>query len=327
MSATTLGRLERLLAMVPWLLANPGASLADLAERFDAGVDELAADLDTLGFCGVPGYGGGDLIEVALSGERVTVRMAEYFRRPLRLSREEALPLLVAARALADVVDPSQARALRSAAATLASALGLTDEGLTVDLDAPGQPWLGTLAEAVTARRVLTLRYRAADATEERERDVEPWALLAADGHWYLRAHCRLAGDRRDFRVDRIREATLTDEPSAVPPPGADAEPVRYTPSAADPRITLDLDPEAWWLLDAVPIDEATAVADGRQRRVTLPARSEAWAAGLVAGLAGAATVVAPASLARRVAAAAEEALTAYRPAPPTGRIGTKGGR
>lgn len=314
MSATTLARLERLLAMVPWLLANPGASLPDLARRVDAGVDEIAADLDTLGYCGVPGYGGGDLIEVALSGGRVTVRMAEYFRRPLRLSREEALPLLVAARALVDVVDPAQAQALRSATATLATALGVTDEGLTVDLDVPGQPWLATLAEAVGAGRVLALRYRAADAAGERARDVEPWALLAADGHWYLRGHCRLAGERRDFRLDRIRWAALTDEPCPPPPAGAEAAPVGYTPSAADPRVTLDLDAEAWWLLDALPVDEAIPVAEGRQR-VTLPARSQTWAAGLVASLAGAATVVAPASLARRVAADAEQALAAYRPA------------
>jgi predicted DNA-binding transcriptional regulator YafY len=72
--------------MVPWLLEHPGISIAEVSERFGVARDELTEDLDILGYCGLPGYGGGDLIEVSVMGDRIVVRMADFFARPLTLS-------------------------------------------------------------------------------------------------------------------------------------------------------------------------------------------------------------------------------------------------
>jgi len=49
---------------------------------------------------GLPPYGPGDLIDVDFQGDRVTVTMADYFGRPLRLSRSEALALYLRGTAL-----------------------------------------------------------------------------------------------------------------------------------------------------------------------------------------------------------------------------------
>ena len=336
MSASTPERLERLLTLVPWLLAHPGASLDEIAERFDADPAEISADLDVLGYCGVPGYGGGDLVEVAVMGDRVTVRMADFFRRPLNLTRHEALTLLLAARSLASVPALADSSALRRATDKLSRALGIPAEPFPVDLTAPGDELLGMLSTAVDRRRVVRLVYRSATDEQDREREVEPWVLVAGQGGWYLRGWCRRAGAPRDFRTDRMRRASLSDESSPQPPASATLSPPSYMPSDDDVRLVLDLTPAAWWVLDAVTVESVEAVEPEQAgqpvaavepqepgeageagtsvelRRATIPARSVEWGARLAVTLGGTATVVGPPAVVERVGALARDALRAY---------------
>ncbi|MFI5053331.1 MAG: HTH domain-containing protein, partial [Acidimicrobiia bacterium] len=57
-------RLRRVLALVPWILAHPGVTLAELAERFEVSERELERDLELLPMCGLPPYTADRLIDV-----------------------------------------------------------------------------------------------------------------------------------------------------------------------------------------------------------------------------------------------------------------------
>jgi predicted DNA-binding transcriptional regulator YafY len=77
------------------------------------------------------------------------------------------------------------------------------------------------------------LHYTGADGRVS-ERAVEPVALAATRGHWYLLAWCRSRKGPRWFRTDRITAAHLTAEPAPTHDaatmfgtPPADAHPVR----------------------------------------------------------------------------------------------------
>lgn len=59
------------------------------------------------------------------------------------------------------------------------------------------------LHAAVTGAMVLRLRYRDNDARPS-EREIEPLCLAFWGGSWTLGAWCRLRGDFRNFRPDRI---------------------------------------------------------------------------------------------------------------------------
>ena len=85
-SPKTAQRLNRILAMLPWVIANPGATVNEVTERFGYNTSELLADLDLVFVCGLPGYGPGDLMSAYVEDDHVVVDMAEYFSRPLRLS-------------------------------------------------------------------------------------------------------------------------------------------------------------------------------------------------------------------------------------------------
>jgi len=304
-TARTLQRLERILVMVPWLLEHPGVPVDEVTTRFGMTRRELERDLDVLGYCGLPGYGGGDLVETSIVGDRVTVRLAEFFRRPLTLSLREALTLLLAARALAGVPGLPESAPLSRALAKLQTTLG-AEPRLSIDLSTPGDERLPLLRAAVEQRRVVHLRYRSRSKEETTERDVEPWAVVGAAGSWYLQGWCRLARGPRDFRLDRIEDAVLTGE-DAGPVPRDPPPPPAYRPGPGDAQVVLALDPGAWWLPERLVVDRVED-RDGL-RLVHLRTRSLEWLARLVLSLAPGVRVVSPAGLAERVAALASATL------------------
>ena len=53
----TARRLTRILSMVPWVIANQGASVAEVCRRFGYTERELIEDLNLVFVCGLPGYG------------------------------------------------------------------------------------------------------------------------------------------------------------------------------------------------------------------------------------------------------------------------------
>ena len=102
-------QVARLLALVPYLQARGEVSLDQASADFGVRPTQIVKDLNVLWFCGLPGLGMGDLIDIdmeALEGEGV-IRLsnAEYLTRPLRLGSTEASALIVALRTLRDVGD------------------------------------------------------------------------------------------------------------------------------------------------------------------------------------------------------------------------------
>src|SRR3546814_5072281 len=94
------------------------------------------------------------------------------------------------------------------------------------------------------------------------------------------------------------RSATLLDD-TFTPPAGEMATTV-CSPDADDPRIVLDLEPAAWWVAEAHPVEEREERPDGRLR-VTLAIGATAWLERLLVGLGATATVVsAPRELDRK---------------------------
>src|SRR5687768_8314409 len=123
-SAKASTRLQRLLAVVPYVVRHPGTPLQELARLFDVEERELVQDLNLLFVTGLPPYGPGDLIDVEIEEGRVWISMADYFSRPVRLTRSEALALYVRGKAVAGAPGLEEASALTSALAKIEAGLG-----------------------------------------------------------------------------------------------------------------------------------------------------------------------------------------------------------
>ena len=183
-------RLQRVLAVVPWVLAHPGVTVAELAERFEVPEEELERDLALLPLCGLPPYTADRLIDVSVIDGEVEIRLAEYFARPLRLSPAEGLALLAAGRTLLSVPGADTAGPLATALDKLEQALGAKGR-LSVDVGPPDR--LDQLRDAVQAHERLEIDYYSFARDEMTTRVVDPWRVFHAFGAWYLAAWCHRA--------------------------------------------------------------------------------------------------------------------------------------
>ena len=248
----TAKRLNRILAMLPWVIGHPGTTVEEVSDRFGYTHKELLADLDLVFVCGLPGYGPGDLMEAYVEDDKVVVDLADYFSRPLRLSPAEALGLLAAAMALASTgqAPPALERALEKLAAVI---LPDASDALVVELGAEPDV-LDVLRQAAGDHVVVNISYMALGTNEMSNRDVEPWTVFSSLGNWYLSGFCRLKAGERIFRVDRIREVETVDA-TFVPPDEVPEPVVRFTPSEDDTYATISLGRRARWVAEYYPVE------------------------------------------------------------------------
>lgn len=313
----------RLLALVPYIQSRDGVSVEQAAADFGVPPRQIVKDLSVLWFCGLPGLGMGDLIDVdmdALDGEgMIRVSNADYLTRPLRLGSSEASALIVALRTLRDASDDSvrpivdRALAKLEAAAGDGAALAAQVDVRVSSREAELNRLRRTLTAALEQGRQIRLGYYVPARDEATERTVDPLRVVTAEGHTYLEAWCHLAEDQRLFRLDRISGVEVlgspVDEHPDVHP--RDLSTGLFQPSPDDMLVTLRLEPSARWVAEYYPV-ESTTELDGAGLRVTLRAGDPGWLTRLMLRIGGAAVIEVPAELSEVVRREAVQALRNY---------------
>jgi proteasome accessory factor C len=316
-------QVARLLALVPYIQARREVSLEQAATDFGVPASQIVKDLNVLWFCGLPGLGMGDLIEIdmeALEGEGV-IRLsnADYLSRPLRLDSSEASALIVALRALReggdDDVRPIVDRTLNKLEAAAGDGAAVAAQ---VDIRMPEQAGaLNELRErltrAVDQRRQVRLDYYVPTRDQSTERVVDPLRVVTAEGNAYLEAWCHVAEDQRLFRLDRISSAVVLEE--AVEDHG-DLEPRNladgiFQPSSDDLLVTMTLEPSARWVAEYYPVEHRVEEPGGRLT-VRLRVGDPAWLTQLMLRLGASAQVTDPPDIADDVRRVAAQALQNY---------------
>jgi proteasome accessory factor C len=305
-------RLGRLLNLVPYLLARPGVLVAHAAADLGVSERQLREDLELLWVCGLPGYGPGDLIDMALDGDRVTISHDAGIDRPLRLTPDEALALVVALRMLAETPGTGTRDAIERALAKIENAAGdLADAPVAVRLPANGER-LDRLRAAVDSGHALHLTYYTATRDETTERVVDPMRMLMVGGKAYLEAWCRRAEGTRMFRVDRIDDFTELSE-TARPPVEAvphDLSAGVFSPGAELPLVTLRVGRGGRWITEYYPVEEIRRA--GEEWVVTMRVTDLNWAQRLLLGMGPDVTVLGPPELIARIREQATAALDQY---------------
>jgi proteasome accessory factor C len=293
-------RLRRLLVIVPYVIQHPGIEVTEVSRLFGVGEAELVEDLNLLFVSGLPPYGPGDLIDVQIEEGRVWIAMADYFSRPVRLTRSEALALYLKGTALLGAPGLEEAPALGSALAKIERGMG--KEAVAS---------LATVRTAVERRESLDIEYYTAARDELTTRRIDAEHVFSALGNWYVVAWDQGADAERLFRADRIRSAKLTGNPFAPRGLEGAGRPL-YTRSDRDITVRLRLAPPARWVAEYYEIERVEPQDDGRLD-VILPTKDLPWAAKLVLRLGGEAQVLEPEELADMVKEAARRTLSLYR--------------
>jgi proteasome accessory factor C len=268
-------RLRRLLALVPWVAAHDGPTVDEVCARFGCTEQELIEDLDLLFMCGLYPYTPDVLIETDIVDGRVWIRYAEYFSRPLRLTPDEGLALVAKARTLMAVPGTDPSGPLARGLAKLARVVGVDpEEALDIEISEVDRNVIEAMRRGVDERRQVEMEYYSYGRDSSMVRVIDPYAVFAAAGQWYVSAYCHAVDDERLFRLDRVNRATLleqTFETPQVPP-----ELRVYQPQPGDPRVLLDLEPGARWVVEQYPVETLEERPEGGWR-VRLVASERAW--------------------------------------------------
>lgn len=222
MSNTAAAQLRRILHVIPRLANGEPHSLASVAAELSIDVATLTKDLNSIvERLHEPG-GFVEAVQVFIEAERVSL-VSSHFLRPMRLTISELCALELGLAMLGqerpderEVIDGARARLRQLIAAmpsdSVAGALHHASIGAAID---PAH--LAAARSALLGRRRLELRYKRADAREPDDRVIEPYALVAASGMFYIVAHCVRNNGLRIFRLDRVESARVMQDRFTLP--------------------------------------------------------------------------------------------------------------
>ncbi len=317
-SVTSTERLQRLLALVPYVVSRKVVGLAETAAAFGVSERELVDDLNLLWCVELRAPDPYCPIDLSYEGGEIVVSQAESIGRPLRLAVDEASALLVALRMLAEVPGLEDRSAMSRLIAKLEAAAGeaaAVSAQVAVQVDMPDVA--ARIGAALAAGRRVHLRHYVPGRNEATERDVDPMRLLVVEGRPYLEGWCRRAEAVRLFRLDRVLALEVLDVPASPPAEAEhrDVDQGLFRPSDEDVRVVLELSARGRWVAEYYPCESVSDLEDGRLR-VVLRTPDTGLVRRLALRLGEDGRVVSPPSLAAEIRDAATAALANYAELP-----------
>ncbi|WP_312808953.1 helix-turn-helix transcriptional regulator [Corynebacterium variabile] len=308
---STLVQLRRVLSVLAWLRAHPDASLMTTADRFGVSVPQLTEELTRVQESGLPGLLPGSLVDLTVTGPRVTLNDTFGLDRPLALTEAEADSLELNLEKLASILADEEQADADTAATRLRSLVTSGEDSSDVAPVQPANPGatvLASLRRAVASRQWVRFRYLSVSSDSLTTRELIPDQASVLDGVGYLWGRTdadQTAADQRCFAVTRMDTVEILDRPApAALPREIDAEdPFGFR--TAEQWAELELTEEAMWMLEYLPVWHI----DGT--RVEIP-DTGAWLERFILAYAPEITAVVPDTLAGRVGQRSSAALAAY---------------
>jgi proteasome accessory factor C len=210
-------RFARLVTLAGLLIESAKGSerigVADLRQRLELTGEELQEDIDLLN---VVNFGGGTYVLFAeIQGDEIEVDSQPYgdnFARPARLLPLEAKALVAAIDLFGDHLPQG---GLQSARTKIITALGHdpSEEGLEIAAGSGGDAEVARqVNEAIGSNRILELQYYKENEDQFTKRAVEPYRLENGKEGWYVECYDLTKDGVRHFKLDRVKEATLSEQ-------------------------------------------------------------------------------------------------------------------
>ena len=215
-------RINRILFIMSYVAQNQGVALEELAKQVEMSPEELTKELEFMLLIGKPPFRPDDYVDIYVEDQRVYIEFDQMLNRPLRLTRAEALALLMSLQLLDPEVDPDAVESLKNKieqliASSIDAASRLEDSIL---LDRPARPvsaHFDRLRKAIERRRKVEVAYYSLGRNETSKRIVHPYFLMKSLDYWYLTGYCELRQDLRTFKFERMLNVKML--PNSFPPP------------------------------------------------------------------------------------------------------------
>ena len=253
-------KMDRLIGILSILLQRDKVTAPELAEQFEVSRRTIQRDIESLCRAGIPistaqGTGGGISI---MEGYRVDRTV---------LTAPEMQAILAGLRSLDSVSGTRRYAQLMEKLSAGTGGLVPGGAHMLIDLSSWYKtslpPKIELIQGAIEQRR--TIRFTYFSPKGESVRTVEPCYLVFHWSTWYVWGWCRLRGDFRLFKLNRMTELVAGESfaPRCAPLPNLEPQrvfPVKY-------QVTVLFDPACRWrLVEEYGADRFNVEPDGRLR-------------------------------------------------------------
>lgn len=196
-------RLARLIDLVPFISKHQGIAIETLAAKFNVSIAEIEKDLWLLYMCGLPGHTPLELMEFEFEDGFVSVRNADELRNPRSLTQIELSTLVIGLSILEEQGSDTAAKLKMKLSGKLSSPISFQPSTV--------YKYLNEIEQAVAKNNVLKINYAGSD------REIIPFQVYHEAENSYLRAYCKVARDRRTFKISKINSLEVLSKSELAP--------------------------------------------------------------------------------------------------------------
>lgn len=212
-----MNRIDRISAILVQLQSKRVVKGQEIAERFNISLRTAYRDIRTLEEAGVP----------IISEAGVGYSLADGYRLPpIMLTKQEATAFLTAEKLVEKLTDQATYEIYKSAMYKIKAVLKSDDKHHLEDMeeyiavvDNPYLPkdrntsnHIQVILNSVVQKKVVSIDYFAHHTQENTLRNIEPIGIFMQYNHWYVIGYCWLRKDYRNFKIERIKSVSQTDQ-------------------------------------------------------------------------------------------------------------------
>ncbi len=203
-------KIDRLIGIITLLLQKGQMTAPELAERFEVSRRTISRDIESLCKAGIPlstsqGRGGGIFIMDGYSIDRTY------------LTSRELQAIFAGLRGLDNAAGTDQYRQLIEKLSLKDSSLLADTNHILIDLSSSGSSALGSkiqlIQDAIDRHCPIAFEYFAPAGDSSRR--IEPYFLMFQWASWYVWGYCRDKKDFRMFKLNRLSDLHVLNEPFA----------------------------------------------------------------------------------------------------------------
>ena len=197
-------QINRLFEMVYILLNKKNVTAKELAEHFEVSIRTVYRDIETLTFAGIPIY--------SSRGKNGGIRLLEsYVLNKTLISQDEQNEILYALQSLKAASYPEVEEILEKMSLIFNKS---SDNWIEIDFSRYGtedSTLFENIKKAILNKKTVNFTYHNTKGEKSR-RTADPLKIWFKEKAWYLFAYCHEKKSIRQFKINRIKGLTLTEE-------------------------------------------------------------------------------------------------------------------
>lgn len=199
-------KIERLYAITVYLLNHGRTSASELAKYFEVSLRTIQRDIDSLCLAGIP--------IISAAGAAGGYEISDRFKIDQEFATSDDYSYILTA--LQGLISATDNQKAKHTLEKIVHVSNPNDNGIILDfsvLREGDQITLQMLQTAVIEKRTVAFKYTNNNNNETRIHSVEPIAVIYRWYAWYLLAYSKTKNDYRTYKLVRMSNLEITDQP------------------------------------------------------------------------------------------------------------------